>query len=96
VTFRVFQAESVKKRHASYFFGGGLGKAVVGDAEWFGEKASKGKSVIAQVVDTHAHALPARNEVALIARRFCHGSLAAPGRCVNPRMRRRFGPEPIS
>jgi hypothetical protein len=52
VTFRVFQAESVKKRHASYFFGGGLGKAVVGDAEWFGEKASKGKSVIVHVIDT--------------------------------------------
>jgi hypothetical protein len=57
VTFRVFQVESVKKRHALYFFGcGGLGKAVSSDEEWFEEKASKAKSAIAHVIDTDGRA----------------------------------------
>ena len=57
MTFRVFQAESVKKQHASYFFGcGGLGTAVISDEEWFEEKASKAKSAIMRVIGTHVHA----------------------------------------
>jgi len=53
--FRVFQAESVKRRQTSHFFGGGLGKTVAGDEEWFEEKASKAKFAIAHVIDTHVH-----------------------------------------
>jgi hypothetical protein len=37
------------------FFGGGLGKTVASDEEWFEEKASKAKSAIAHVIDTHVH-----------------------------------------
>jgi hypothetical protein len=57
VTFRVLQAESVNRRQASHFIGcGGLGKAVAREEEWFEEKASKAKSAIARVIDTHVHA----------------------------------------
>ena len=53
--FRVFQAESVKRRQTSHFFGGGLGKTVASNEEWFEEKASKAKFAIAHVIDTHVH-----------------------------------------
>ncbi|WP_372521953.1 MBL fold metallo-hydrolase [Sulfuricaulis sp.] len=57
-----FRQKTSKDSTLSYLFGcGGLGKAVAvdvvaGDEEWFVEEASKAKSAITHVIDTHVHA----------------------------------------
>ena len=57
-----FKQLATKESSLSYFFGcGTLGKAVAvdvvaGDEDWFTEQASKTKSEITHVIDTHIHA----------------------------------------
>ena len=57
-----FKQLATKESSLSYFFGcGTLGKAVAidvvaGDEDWFVEQASKAKSEITHIIDTHIHA----------------------------------------
>ena len=75
-----FKQLATKESSLSYFFGcGTLGKAVAvdvvtGDEDWFIEQASKAKSEITHVIDTHIHAdhySGGRKLAAMIGAAYC-------------------------